>query len=50
MHHIEDLRDDPELDRTVALRRLGGVDQEVLALSDAADKLANESAVPGASL
>ncbi len=33
--------------RTVALRRLGGANQEVLALTDAADRLAVESAVPG---
>ncbi|MSO73232.1 MAG: threonine--tRNA ligase [Rhodospirillaceae bacterium] len=34
--------------RSVALRRLGGANQEVLALTEAADRLARESAVPGA--
>jgi threonyl-tRNA synthetase len=33
--------------RGVALRRLGGANQEVLALDEAADRLAKEAAVPG---
>ncbi|MEQ9449214.1 MAG: threonine--tRNA ligase, partial [Rhodospirillaceae bacterium] len=32
--------------RTVALRRLGGANQEVLALQDAADRLVNEALAP----
>ena len=35
-------------EQTVALRRLGGKNQEILALSEAADRLTSESAVPGA--
>ncbi|MCA0200959.1 MAG: threonine--tRNA ligase [Proteobacteria bacterium] len=34
--------------RTVALRRLGGANQEVLALQEATDRLKSEAAVPGA--
>ena len=34
--------------RSVALRRLGGATQEVLALDEATDRLAEEAAVPGA--
>jgi threonyl-tRNA synthetase len=34
--------------RGVALRRLGGANQEILALDEATDRLAKESAVPGA--
>jgi len=34
--------------RAVALRRLGGANQEVLALTEATDKLGREAAVPGA--
>ncbi len=34
--------------RSVALRRLGGANQEVLALDEATDRLAKEAAVPGA--
>ena len=34
--------------RSVALRRLGGAAQEVLALDEATDRLAKEAAVPGA--
>ena len=33
--------------RTVALRRLGGANQEILALDEATDRLAKESAIPG---
>ena len=33
--------------RGVALRRLGGADQEILALDEATDRLAKEAAVPG---
>jgi threonyl-tRNA synthetase len=33
--------------RSVALRRLGSQNQEVLALEEAADRLAKEAAVPG---
>ena len=33
-------------ERTVALRRLGGKEQEILALSDAIARLTTESAVP----
>ncbi|MGE3476473.1 MAG: threonine--tRNA ligase [Rhodospirillaceae bacterium] len=33
--------------RTVALRRLGGANQEVLALQEATDRLKSEAAVPG---
>jgi len=33
--------------RSVALRRLGGADQEILALDEATDRLAKEAAVPG---
>jgi len=32
---------------TVALRRLGGKSQEILALTEAADTLGSEAAVPG---
>jgi threonyl-tRNA synthetase len=34
--------------RGVALRRLGGANQEILALDEATDRLAKEAAVPGA--
>jgi threonyl-tRNA synthetase len=33
--------------QAVALRRLGGQNQEILALTEATDKLAKEAAVPG---
>jgi threonyl-tRNA synthetase len=34
-------------DKTVALRRLGGNNQEILALAEARDRLGNECAMPG---
>jgi len=34
-------------DRSVALRRLGGNNQEILALTEATDRLTTECAMPG---
>jgi threonyl-tRNA synthetase len=39
-----------EVDRSVALRRLGGKEQEVLALGEAVARLKKEAAVPSSSV